>query len=122
MTREERLEISMRHPDRETLERYLSGTLPAGVSDGLQRHLFLCPACEERLVALVPGPVFSSSSPALPDEDYRGVIHRLLDPRDVEVAAVRRRLTAERAAASGLWREVGSEPREPCRRRVLAEP
>lgn len=111
----------MQHPDRETLERYLSGTLPDGASHALQRHLFLCPDCEERLVALVPGSAFSPS-PAPPDEDYRGLIRRLLDHQRVEVASVRRRLGIERGTASELWREVVPEPRDQRRQRVLAEP
>jgi tetratricopeptide (TPR) repeat protein len=105
----------MQHPDRETLERYLSGTLPDGASHLLRRHLFLCPACEERLVALVP-----SSAP--PDDDYRGAIRRLLTCQRVEAAAIRQRLARERAAAPALWREVASQSREGRRPGVLAEP
>lgn len=104
----------MPHPDRETLVQYLSGTLPDGAGRALQRHLSLCPACEERLIALAPG--------APPDEDYQDLIRRLLDSRGEEVAARRQSLTAERAAAPGLWREIAPAPREERLRRVLAEP
>lgn len=106
----------MQHPDRETLVRYLNGTLPDGASRALQRHLFLCSGCEERLVTLAPGPSAS------PDEDYQGLVRRLLDSRREEVAAIRHGLAAERAAAPGLWREMAPEPQERRRRRVLDEP
>lgn len=104
----------MQHPDRETLVQYLNGTLPDGAGRALQRHLLLCPTCEERLVALAPG--------APPDEDYQGLIRRLLDSQREEVAAIRHSLAAERAAAPGLWREIAAAPQEERRRWVLAEP
>jgi len=111
----------MPHPDRETLVQYLNGTLPDGASRALQRHLFLCPPCEERLVALAPG-----SSPSLstapPEEDYQDLIRRLLDSQRAEVAAIRHGLAAERTAAPGLWREIAPDPQERRRRRVLDEP
>ncbi|HET9211659.1 MAG TPA: tetratricopeptide repeat protein [Thermoanaerobaculia bacterium] len=111
----------MPHPDRKTLVQYLNGALPDGASRALQRHLLLCPACEERLVELAPGPAPSSST-ASADEDYQGLIRRLLDSQRAEVAAIRHGLAAERAAAPGLWREIAPEPQERRRRRVLAEP
>ena len=104
----------MPHPDRETLVQYLKGTLPDGAGRALQRHLLLCPTCEERLVALAPG--------APPDEDYQGLIRRLLDGRREEVATIRHSLAAERTAAPGLWREIAPEPQVRRRRRVLDEP
>jgi tetratricopeptide (TPR) repeat protein len=111
----------MPHPDRETLAQYLNGTLPDGASRALQRHLSLCPTCEERLVALAPGPSPSLST-APPEEDYQDLIRRLLDSQRAEVAAIRHGLAAERAAAPGLWREIAPEPQERRRRRVLDEP
>jgi tetratricopeptide (TPR) repeat protein len=104
----------MPHPDRETLVQYLNGTLPDGAGRALQRHLLLCPTCEERLVALAPG--------APPDEDYQGLIRRLLDSRREEMAVIRHSLAAERTAAPGLWREIAPAPQEERRRRVLDEP
>lgn len=104
----------MPHPDRETLVQYLNGTLPDGAGRALQRHLLLCPTCEELLVALAPG--------APPDEDYQGLIRRLLDSQREEVAAIRHSLDGERAAAPGLWRQIAPEPQEERRRRVLDEP
>src|SRR3954452_970026 len=104
----------MPHPDRETLVQYLNGTLPDGAGRALQRHLSLCSTCEERLIALAPG--------APPDEDYQGLVRRLLDSRREEGAAIRHSLTAERAAAPGLWREIASAPQERRLQRVLDEP
>ncbi|HEY4561922.1 MAG TPA: hypothetical protein VIJ36_03030 [Thermoanaerobaculia bacterium] len=104
----------MPHPDRETLVQYLNGTLPDGAGRALQRHLSLCSTCEERLIALAPG--------APPDEDYQGLVRRLLDSRREEVAAIRHSLAAERAAAPGLWREIASAPQERRLQRVLDEP
>jgi tetratricopeptide (TPR) repeat protein len=98
----------MEHPDRETLERYLNGALPDSASHLLQRHLFLCPACEERLVTLLPGSLAFSSS-AL--HGYGRAVRRLLGRQSRETATIRQRLTAERAAAPGLWREVSSQAR-----------
>jgi tetratricopeptide (TPR) repeat protein len=109
----------MPHPDRETLMQYLNGSLPDGASRALQRHLFLCPACEEHLLDLAPGPA-PSTAPA--DEDYQSVIRRLLDGQREEVAAIRHGLAAERDAAPGLWQEIAAEPQERRRRRVLDEP
>ncbi|PYQ58728.1 MAG: hypothetical protein DMF53_19935, partial [Acidobacteria bacterium] len=111
----------MPHPDRETLVQYLKGTLPDGASRALQRHLFLCPTCEERLIALAPGPSPSLST-APPEEDYQDLIRRLLDSQRAEVAAIRHGLADERAAAPGLWREIAPEPQVRRRRRVLDEP
>jgi tetratricopeptide (TPR) repeat protein len=110
----------MPHPDRETLMQYLNGTLPDGACRSLQRHLSLCPSCEERLVALAPGS--ASLSAESPEEDYQGLVRRLLDSQRAEVAAIRHALAAERAAAPGLWREIAPEPQERRRRRVLDEP
>ncbi len=110
----------MPHPDRESLAQYLNGTLPDGACRALQRHLFLCPACEELLIAMTPGP--ASPSAGSPEEDYRGLIRRLLDSQREEVAAIRDGLAAERAAAPGLWREIAPEPQERRRQRVLDEP
>src|SRR4051795_9290465 len=97
---------TMWHPDRGALERYLGGTSPDGESRALQRHLAVCPECEERLVGLLTPPSLSS---AAPDEDYRGLIRLLLDNQRASVASLRERLAAERAAAPGLWREAGGD-------------
>ncbi|HXO22663.1 MAG TPA: zf-HC2 domain-containing protein, partial [Thermoanaerobaculia bacterium] len=43
------------HPDPSQLERFLNDDLPDEESRTLQRHLFACPDCEERLIRLLPG-------------------------------------------------------------------
>lgn len=105
-----------RHPDREALERYLGDILSDRESRDLQRHLFICPECEERLLALLPS---SAPSPHLflQKDDHRGLIHRLLADYRLEVGAHRHRLSGERATASRLWREI--EPRGQEGRRTL---
>jgi tetratricopeptide (TPR) repeat protein len=108
----------MWHPDRGALERYLGGISPDGESRALRRHLAVCLECEERLVGLLTPP---SSSPAAPDEDYRGLIRLFLDNQRASVASLRARLAAERAAAPGLWREAGGDPRE-IGRRIREDP
>jgi tetratricopeptide (TPR) repeat protein len=102
-----------RHPDQATLEQFLGGTLPERESRDLQRHLFICPDCEERLLRLLAG-----SATSVPDRnDYRGTLRRLLDDYRSEVGTHRHRLTAERTAASELWRQIEPLPQE--RRRLL---
>ena len=97
-----------RHPDRATLEQFLDGDLPEGESRSLQRHLFLCPVCEDRMIALLPG---SKASPhPAADEGYRGLIHRLLTDNRTEIASRRHDLTREQQVASGLWREIEPHP------------
>jgi tetratricopeptide (TPR) repeat protein len=73
-----------RHPDLETLERFLEDALSEPASRALQRHVLICPLCEERLTALLPGP----ASPPPPDNGHRGLIQRL------------------RGEASELWKEL----------------
>jgi tetratricopeptide (TPR) repeat protein len=109
-----------RHPDQAALEQFLGDTLSERESRDLQRHLFICPDCEERLLRLLAGP-----APFVPDktahhghgDDYQGVIRRLLDDYRSEVGAHRHRITGERTAASELWREIEPLPQE--RRRLL---
>ncbi len=102
------------HPDRALLERFLDGGLSAREGHDLQRHLFLCPGCEERLLALLP---VSLPPGSLPGEDYQDLVRRLVDGCRLEAGAHRRRLAEERAAAPGLWREI--EPLGEERRRAL---
>jgi len=107
-----------RHLDRKALERFLDGGLPEGESRVLQRHLFLCPVCEERLTALLPGSA-ASPHPAPSGRGYQSLIQRLLRDHHTEAAARRRQLVEERRAAAGLWQEI--EPHPPARRRSMTE-
>ncbi len=97
-----------RHPDQAALERFLGDTLPERESRDLQRHLFICPDCEERLLRLLAGPATSVSD----RDDYHGAIRRLLDDYRSEVGTHRHRLTGERTAASELWRQIEPLPQE----------
>jgi tetratricopeptide (TPR) repeat protein len=105
-----------RHLDRTALERYLGDTLSDRESRDLQRHLFICPDCEERLLALLPGSA-PSPHPLPRTDDHRGLIRRLLDDHRSEIGAHRGRLAAERTTAFALWREI--EPLSHERRRTL---
>jgi tetratricopeptide (TPR) repeat protein len=103
-----------RHPDRKTLERFLEDGLPEGESRVLQRHLFLCPVCEERMIALLPGPL--SSPPAFSDGPRR-LIQPLLTGQRAGIASRRCALAAARLRAPELWRELEPNPQE--RRRSM---
>ncbi|HEX9944192.1 MAG TPA: tetratricopeptide repeat protein [Thermoanaerobaculia bacterium] len=109
------------HPDREALERFLGDALPDGESRRIERHLFTCPACEERLLSLLPGTA-PLSSPPDQAQDYRGLVRRLLDEHRSEIARRRRSLAAERTAASALWGEIEPLDQERRRTRIWADP
>src|SRR5579872_630744 len=109
-----------RHPDRGALERYLDDGLPAGERRALQRHLFGCPVCEDRMIALLsaaasPHPQASGAHPP-------GLAERSLQHHQAEIAAHHRQLAAERLAADDRWREIAPHPHERRRRKVAAEP
>jgi tetratricopeptide (TPR) repeat protein len=110
-----------RHPDRKALEQFLDGRLPEGESRVLQRHLFLCPICEDRMIALLPGSA-ASPHPAADDEGYRDLIQRLLNDRRTEVASRSHHLAREKRLASGLWREIEPLPQEQRRARIRRDP
>ena len=105
--------MSDQHPDAEVLERFLGGALAAETSRALQRHLLLCPDCEQRLIGLLPVPVLSAASQDADD----GSVHRLLDGSLPKLSRRRRGLRAERSAAATLWQEFESQ--DAVRRRIL---
>jgi tetratricopeptide (TPR) repeat protein len=100
--------VPHQHPDGEVLEQFLGGGLSAEASRALQRHVLLCPACEERLIGLLP---------AKPQEANEGSVHRLLEDSLPKLSRRRRRLRAERSAAATLWQELESQ--DAVRRRIL---
>lgn len=55
------------HPDARTLERFLDDLLAEAESHAIQRHLLICPSCEERLIGLLPqlGGPFGGTGDAL---------------------------------------------------------
>src|SRR5215204_4864144 len=107
-----------RHPDLETLERFLEDALSEPASRALQRHVLICPRCEERLTALLPGP----ASPPSPVHGHRGLIQRLLDDHRAEISKRRQLVAVERGEASGLWRELEPLGQEERRARVWENP
>src|SRR6202035_3940212 len=112
-------------PDPSQLERFLNDDLPDEESRTLQRHLFACPDCEERLIRLLPGRGPSGADraigwpaaggrPATPDPEYQGVIQRVLSGARREIDRRDSRLSRERTAAADLLeelREQGPEQR-----------
>ena len=98
-----------RHPDRETLQRFLADELTDEQDLALQRHVFTCPDCEERLTALLSSP---AESPA--DVEFRG--------RLVAGEQTLADLAAERAAAAGWWLELQRRDPEERKRLVWEDP
>jgi len=114
-----------RHPDRETLESFFAGELTDEQDRVLQRHIFTCARCEERLIELLLAPggdvLGSSVQPLPPPSPALGNGHRTLIRRIVEEkppAPRRSDLAAERAQAAGLWRELQRHAPE-LRRRLV---
>jgi len=104
-----------RHLDREALERLLASELPDETSRALQRHLFTCPTCESRLIALLPGPAVSP--PLTPSGGYQDLVRRIVTEHRTEITQRRRSLMRERVEAAALWSEI--EPQDQERRRSL---
>ncbi len=110
--------MNAQHPDLETLERFLEDALSEPASRALQRHVLICPRCEERLTALLPGP----ASPPLPAKGHRGLIQRLLDDHRAEVSDRRHAVAKERGESSELWRELAALDQEARRSLIWDSP
>jgi hypothetical protein len=110
-----------RHPDREALERYLDDAQPAGERRALQRHLFGCTVCEDRMIALLSA-AGASPHPPPSGAGCRDWIERSLHEGRAGIAAHHRQLAGERLAAADRWREIAPHPHERRRQRVAAEP
>jgi tetratricopeptide (TPR) repeat protein len=106
------------HPDRDQLERFLEDEMGGEESRELQRHLFTCAACEERMIALLPGwnAAEPGTTPGAGGEEYRGLLKRVLADDRADLARRGSRLSRERAEAGPLLRELLTLPPE---RRVL---
>jgi tetratricopeptide (TPR) repeat protein len=111
--------MSEQHPDRDQLLRFLDDGMPEAESRELQRHLFVCSDCEERLIALLPGwTTVSGSGPCEPvaekgpaaEEAYRGLLKRVLADKQAAVERRSCRRTREKAEAGLLLRELHSLP------------
>lgn len=108
-----------RHPDHKTLERFLTGELTDEQGRKLQRHVFTCPSCEERLIGLLPADGATVPSPLPAEETEPHTLIRRV-AREKQPAAAQRRLDlqAERAEAPALWEILRRETPES--RRELA--
>lgn len=115
-----------RHVDREALERFLADELTEEDNRALQRHVFTCTCCEERLIALLPVPRArqrgrrrTSGGEAI---EYRELIREMAEKAKPEVASSRSGLAGERREAPGLWEELASHGPEERRRLVWTDP
>jgi tetratricopeptide (TPR) repeat protein len=100
------------HPDREALERFLDDELDEPAGRLVQRHLLSCPACEERLIHLLPRPLLlrprlSSGSARVPEEP--GDPDRLRLRLAGAGEGLAGRLAAERLSAGERWEELRAE-------------
>jgi tetratricopeptide (TPR) repeat protein len=95
------------HPDRETLEFFLDNELPEELSRTLQRHLFTCSGCEERLIDILPSPAGHVMAPAADTgSGYGLLVRRALREARQEGDHRRGLLAQERRKAGLLWRQV----------------
>src|SRR5215203_1929716 len=66
------------HPDRETLESFLDDQLAEEQSRTLQRHIFTCSRCEERLIGILPAPACEGSEDDVDTTDrYRDLFRQV---------------------------------------------
>ena len=122
------------HPDRELLERFLDDTLDPAECRAVERHLFTCPPCEERLIALLPAADWSVGEdeglleerrpslllrlePNAGAPDDRGLGRRVVDRMQPGLAEREALLDRDRIAAAADWRAIEAEA--PGRRREL---
>ena len=99
--------MTERHPDLETLERFLDDELPEEQSRALQRHIFTCSGCEERLIGILPVSVGRGSGD-VDASGYRDLLRQVLQEARQEGEQRRALLAREREEAGRLWREVRS--------------
>jgi tetratricopeptide (TPR) repeat protein len=124
-----------RHPTLEEIERFLDDDLPPEESRALQRHLFTCPRCEERMIGLLPGALLDeelapgeaavgdgASEPfvgevAAPSPEYSDLLRRVVEQARSDLERRGSHLDRERTNAALLWWEI--EPLAPEQRRVV---
>jgi len=95
------------HPDRETLEGFLDDQLPEEQSRTLQRHVFTCSRCEERLIGLLPSSGCGDGDDAFDAVDhYRDLFRQVLREARQEGEQRRTLLAGERKEAGRLWRDI----------------
>lgn len=88
------------HPERKALENFLGGRLAEPDSRALERHLFTCAPCEERLLSLLP------AAPEEKDGGYGELIRDLLEEVRPEMGDRKALLAQERQEARALWRNL----------------
>lgn len=116
------------HPDLETLESFLEDELTEEESRTLQRHLFSCSGCEERLIRILPVPAnpvrvtppHDLGGRAEQDEDasLRNLFRQVLCKARQEGEQRRSLLARERRDAGQLWRSFREMSAEARRERV----
>jgi anti-sigma factor RsiW len=99
------------HPDRETLEGFLDDQLPEEQSRTLQRHIFTCSRCEERLIGILPSSACGDGEDTADAantavDHYRDLFRQVLREARQEGEQRRVLLAAERKEAARLWREI----------------
>src|SRR5215212_8839206 len=96
------------HPDRETLEHFLDDQLPEEQSRTLQRHIFTCSRCEERLIGILPASACGDGADTGIDtaDRYRDLFRQVLREARQEGEQRRVLLARERKEAGELWREI----------------
>jgi tetratricopeptide (TPR) repeat protein len=111
------------HLDCETLERFLADDLTPEEDRSLQRHVFTCARCEERLVGLLslggsalPGS-FRAEEPA-----HREVIRTVVEEGRQSAGRLQEDLALERAEAASRWRDLERLGQEERRNLVWNDP
>ncbi|HET9226532.1 MAG TPA: tetratricopeptide repeat protein [Thermoanaerobaculia bacterium] len=95
------------HPDRRMLERFLEDQLPEEQCRTLQRHIFTCAGCEQRLIEILPAlPGGGDTQVTTAASEYRDLVRQVLMEARQEGEQRRVWLAAERREAGRLWREV----------------
>jgi tetratricopeptide (TPR) repeat protein len=109
-----------RHVDRDALLRFLADELAEEDNRALQRHVFTCPECEERLIELLPRPRRDRSEREQPS--HREVIRRVVEDTKPSAVQSRSALAVERQEAPGLLEDLFSRAPEERRSLVWNDP
>lgn len=111
------------HVDREALEKFLADELSEEDNRALQRHVFTCALCEERLIAALPAPRAGKGRRRTAGElPHRDLIRRVVEEARPKATSSRFALTLERQEASELWAELAPQSPEERRTRVWNDP
>lgn len=116
--------MDQRHVDREALEKFLADELSEEDNRALQRHVFTCALCEERLIAVLPALRGRKRQRRAAAEEprHRELIRRVVEETRPKATSSRSELTRERQEASELWAELSPQSPEERRTRVWNDP